>query len=166
MSLYITLTVQESSLKCLSPQQVVLEPRVVWGKRWQGYLEPFRKWSGMGPFHSWSGTVYYTKQTYKAHTNDLGKKAQQMSIIVNGARQRWGVRFSWRIKDVRDWHLEEAHRWCTSEGKSSLGKRERVRLIHDSQRGFETHRVVETHMWGGDCWVYMSPTLNNDERNE
>ena len=36
-----------------------------------------------------------------------------MSIIANGAKQRWGVKFPRRIKDVWDWHVDrglEAHR--------------------------------------------------------
>ena len=62
------LIIKGNSLKCLSLQQVVLELMVVWGKCgmvieipfavWAGtgcvYLKPFRKWSRVGPFHSWS----------------------------------------------------------------------------------------------------------------
>ena len=68
-----------------------------------------------------------TKQAHKAHTNNLSK-AQQMSIIANGARQQWSVRFPWRIKDMRDWHVE-AHGWWPNEGKGPLGKGEWVGLV-------------------------------------
>ena len=66
-----------------------------------------------------------------------------------------------------DWHVK-AHWWCTSEGKSPLGNGEQVELVHGLQRGFEAHREIETHTWGGD-WVYTygwSPNLNKDEKNE
>ena len=73
-----------------------------------------------------------------------------MIIIVNGARQQWGARFPWRIKDMRGWNMK-AHKWCTSEGKSPLGKGEWVWFVHGSQRGLEAHRETETHTWKGDC---------------
>ena len=39
--------------------------------------------------------------------------------------------------------------------KSPLGEGKRVGLISGPQRGLEAHKEAETHMWGGDCWVYM-----------
>ena len=68
---------------------------------------------------------------------------------------------------MQGWHVE-AHGWCTSEGKSPLDKGERLGFVHGPQRGLETHREVETHTWGRDCWVYnceWSFTLNNEEKN-
>ena len=73
-----------------------------------------------------------------------------MSIIVNGARQRWGARFPWRIKDMWVWNMK-AHGWCTSEGKSPLGKGERLGFVHGPQRGLEAHRETVTHTWELDC---------------
>ena len=55
MSLYNILITQESFLMCLSPQQVVLEPMVVWDNGGKVNEVPF--------------TVGV------AHTNDLGKVA-------------------------------------------------------------------------------------------
>ena len=45
------------------------------------------------------------------------------------------------------------HRWCTSEGKGSLGEEKWVGLVHGPQRGLEAHREAKTHTWGKDCWV-------------
>ena len=63
------LITQGNSSTCLSPQQVVSELMVVWGKGGKVnkvpfvvragtgcvYLKPFLKWSRTSPFHSWSG---------------------------------------------------------------------------------------------------------------
>ena len=137
------------------------------GQRWPVYWGSFCSWSRnrvcilktlsqiehCGSLLQLEWGRYITPSKSIKPTQTILKKAQQRSIIVNGARQRWGARFPWRIKDVRGWHMK-AHGWCTSEGKSSLGKGERVGLIHGPQRGLETHREAKTHMWGGDCWVY------------
>ena len=57
------------------------------------------------------------------------EKVQKKSIVANDARQRWGARFPWRIKDMQGWHMK-AHGWYTSERKSPLGKGERVGLVY------------------------------------
>ena len=80
-------------------------------------------------------------------------------IIDNGARQRWGARFPWKIKDVWDWHVE-AHVWCTIEGKGTLGKGEQVWLVHSLQRGLKAHKEAKTHT------CKWSLILNNDKKNE
>ena len=101
-------------------------------------------------------------------TQMILENAQQRSIIANGARQQWGVRFPWRIKDVWGWHME-AHGWCTSEQNNPLGKGEQVGPVHDPWKDLITHRKAETHTWRGDHWVYTckwSPTLNNDAKNK
>ena len=41
------------------------------------------------------------------------------------------------------WHVE-THGWCTSEGKSPLGKEERVGYVHGSQRDLETHKKANS----------------------
>ena len=59
------------------------------------------------------------------------------------------------IKDKRHAGLTHgAHGWYTSEGNSSLGKKEQVGFVHDPWKGLETHREVEIDIWEGDCWVY------------
>ena len=48
MSLYVILIIQGSSPRCLSPQQVVLEPMVVWGKGGKVIEVPFAVRVGTG----------------------------------------------------------------------------------------------------------------------
>ena len=74
-------------------------------------------------FRKWSRERYISPRKPIKPTQMILEKAQQRNIITNGARQWWGLRFPWRIKEVRGWHVE-VHGWCTSEGKSPLGKGE------------------------------------------
>ena len=76
--------------------------------------------------------------------------------------------------DVRCWHVvpmdgvQETYGWHVDEMKSPLGKKEWVELVHDPQRGFETHRKADSHVRGrllGDT-CELSPTLNKDEKNK
>ena len=48
MSLYIILIIQESFPRCLSPQQMVSEPMVMWGKGGKVNEVPFAIGAGMG----------------------------------------------------------------------------------------------------------------------
>ena len=77
--------------------------------------------------------------------------------VVRGFHGHRRVEFPWMC--VRSWHvvlmddIRETHGWCVDEVKSLLGEEEWVGLVHGPQKGLETHRETETHMWGGDCWV-------------
>ena len=73
-------------------------------------------------------------------TQMILEKAQQRSIIANGARQWWIVRFPWRIKDVQGWHIDDE-----KKKKNSLGEGEQVVLVHSPQGGLETYKEAETH---------------------
>ena len=58
------------------------------------------------------------------------------------------------------WHVE-AHGWYTSEGKSPLGKEERVGYVYSPQKDIETHK--EANCCANTCeW---SPTSNNNKKN-
>ena len=48
MSLYIILIIQGSFPRCLSPQQMVSEPMVMWGKGGKVNEVPFAVGAGMG----------------------------------------------------------------------------------------------------------------------
>ena len=55
-----------------------------------------------------------------------------------------------------NWHMalmdsvREAHKWQIDEEKSHYGKREQVGIVHDPQKGLETHRDKEkTYTWEG-----------------
>ena len=44
-----------------------------------------------------------------------------------------------------------------------------VGLVYDTQRELKAQWEEETHMWVGDCWIYMSewsPTLDATENSE
>ena len=45
--------------------------------------------------------------------------------------------------------VQEAHKWQIDEEKSHYGKMEQVGIVHDPQRGLETHREKVTYMWEG-----------------
>ena len=93
--------------------------------------------------------------------------------VVRGSHGHGHTGFPWMC--VRGWHVVpmdgvcETHGWRADEVKSPLGKGEWVGLVHGPQRGLETHKEAETHMWGGDLLGYTcewSPTLNRYKKNE
>ena len=72
---------------------------------------------------------------------------------VRGSHGHGRAEFPWMC--VQGWHVipmdgvRETHGWRIDEVKSPLVKGEWVGLVQSSQ----IDRVVETHTWGGDCWV-------------
>ena len=78
MSLYVILITQESSPRCLSPQQVVSEPIVVCGKGGEVFMVPTQRGQKKPKWLTHKDPREKKKKKKK-------RKAQQMNI-ANGAK--------------------------------------------------------------------------------